>query len=144
MKKLADKIVAAAESWTGTRWQHQGRLKGVGVDCANFIAEVAKESGVKDVEIPRNYKPHEDGTAMLSLLKDHLVMVPTEEMRAGDILALCDEAARELDVPRHLAFVKEVTPKTTFIIHASQHGVRSHRIDSAWRRRIHSVWRVVK
>src|SRR5262245_4461171 len=113
-----NKIVEEARTWKGTRFQHQGRIKGVGVDCVGFIAEVAKAVGI-DVKIPRDYRPHEDGLIMLALLRDHLDLVETPQ--AGDVLALCDEALRNKDIPRHLAFVTEVTPKTTFIIHASQH-----------------------
>lgn len=139
---LAQRLVTEAETWIGTRWVHQGRIKGLGVDCVNFISEVAKASGIDTLEIPDNYRPHEDGTVMLQLLGEHMTLVSTEEMQPGDVLALCDEALQNPDVPRHLAFVQEVTPKTAFIIHASQHGVRRHRIDSMWRRRIHSAWRL--
>lgn len=142
MSELGNKLVAEAESWVGTRFQHQGALKGIGVDCANFIALVARDAGVKDVEIPNNYRPQEDGVVMLRLLKQHMEMIPTEDRQPGDVLALCDEALREPNVPRHLVFVKEVTPKTTFIIHASERGVRSHRMDSSWERRVHSTWRL--
>lgn len=142
MTTLSQRIVEEAETWIGTRFQHQGRIKGLGVDCVNFITEVARDAGVKDLEIPLDYKPHEDGTIMLRLLREHMSLIPTEEMQKGDVLALCDEALQTPDVPRHLVFVQEVTPKTTFVIHASQHGVRRHRIDAAWKRRIHSCWRL--
>lgn len=144
MTALAQRLVTEAETWVSTRWQHQGNIKGVGVDCVNFISETAKAAGIATLTIPGNYRPHEDGTIMLQLLDRHMTLVPTEEMRAGDVLAFCDEALQRPDVPRHLAFVQEVTPKTVFIIHASQHGVRRHRIDAAWRRRIHSTWRLTE
>lgn len=137
---LAERIVAEARTWKGTRFQHQGRLKGLGVDCVGFISEVAKNAGVTGVEIPANYRPHEDGVIMLRLLRDHLELV--EEMQPGDVIALCDEAVREPTIPRHLAIVTEIKPQTTFIIHASQHGVLEHRLNSLWLRRIHSIWRV--
>jgi NlpC/P60 family putative phage cell wall peptidase len=139
---LANRLVSAAESWIGTRFQHQGRIKGLGVDCVGFISEVAKDAGVSGLEIPNDYRPNEDGTVMLQLLNEHMTLVPTDEMQPGDVLAFCDEALQNPDVPRHLAFVQEVAPNTVFIIHASQHGVRRHRIDAAWRRRIHSTWRI--
>lgn len=139
---LAQRLVSEAETWINTPWRHQGRLRGLGVDCVGFISEVAKDAGIASLEIPDNYRPHEDGTIMVQLLREHMTLVPTEEMQAGDVLAFCDEALQSPDIPRHLAFVQEVTPKTVFIIHASQHGVRRHRIDSSWRRRIHSTWRL--
>jgi cell wall-associated NlpC family hydrolase len=139
---LADKIVSTAETWVGTPFQHQGRLKFQGVDCAGFISEVAKEAGVSNVEIPANYRPHEDGKVMMQLLKDHMKNIPIEKMQKGDVLALCDEALREPEIPRHLVIVKEVTPEAVFIIHATASGVKAHRINSRWRSRIHSCWRI--
>lgn len=143
MSTLAQRIVAEAESYVGTPFLHQGRLKGLGIDCAHFVANVINvaREGADPIEIPHNYKPREDGTIMMALLGENAEFVLTEDRQSGDVLALCDPALRFPDVPRHLAFIREVTPKTTFIIHASEHGVRAHRMDSAWMRRIHSVWR---
>lgn len=142
MSTLAQDIVTEARSWRNTPFLHQGRLKGLGVDCAGFVAMVAQNVGLTEVEIPHDYKPREDGTAMMAMLSQHLDFIPTSEARPGDVLALCDEMLREPDIPRHLAFVTEVRETTTIIVHASKHGVREHRIDSAWRRRIHSAWRI--
>lgn len=142
MSNLAERIVEEARSWKGTRFQHQGRIKGKGVDCAGFVALVAANVGLSDVEIPYDYKPREDGFVMLKLLKDHMTFVPTEEIQPGDVLALCDEALREPSIPRHLVIVSEITPHTTYIVHASEAGVREHRINEHWRSRIHSCWRI--
>lgn len=139
---LAQRLVSEAETWIGTRYQEQGRLKHYGVDCVGFISEVARGAGIKAAVIPSNYTSSGDGVMMLGLLREHMTLVPTEEMSPGDVLALCDEALQNPDIPRHLVFVQEVTPKTVFIIHSSEHGVRRHRIDAAWRRRIHSCWRI--
>jgi hypothetical protein len=138
---LQERIVEEARSWLHTPFRHQGQVKHVGVDCAQFVALVAKGAGLP-VEIPANYRPREDGTVMLKLLNEHMEMVPLEEVQPGDVLALCDEALRDPDIPRHLVFVTDVTPKTLFIIHASERGIREHRTDSRWRARIHSAWRL--
>lgn len=139
MSTLSQALVNEARSWKGTRWVHQGRTKGLAVDCAGFISEVARNVGI-GVDIPADYKPHEDGAIMLRLLNEHMEIV--DEMQPGDVLAFCDEAVRERDVPRHLAFVTEVKPHTTFIIEAGARGVVEHRMDAGWLRRIHSVWRL--
>lgn len=136
---ISEKLVTEARTWTGTRFQHQGRIRGTGVDCVNFISEVARAAGV-GLTIPHDYKPHEDGVIMLRLLREHMTLV--DEMQPGDVLAFCDNAVREPDIPRHLAFVTELRPQTTMIIEASAAGVREHRMDAAWLRRIHSIWRI--
>lgn len=139
---IAERIVSEARSWKGTAFQHQGRLKGRGVDCAGFIGEVARDAGVINVHIPHDYRPQEDGTVMMRLLSEHLDFVKTEDVQAGDILALCDEALHDSDVPRHLAYVTEIRKGTMFIIHVAGDGVVEHRTNMRWRQRIHSCWRL--
>lgn len=46
MKNL--EAVAEAMTWLGTPYHHQGRVKGVGVDCATLLCEVYKEVGLMD------------------------------------------------------------------------------------------------
>lgn len=142
MSELSQRLVKEARSWKGTRFVHQGQTKGKGVDCAHFVALVARDAGIEGVNIPHDYRPREDGTVMLSLLREHMEMIEQSEMRPGDVLALCDEALKHPDVPRHLVFVSEVKPTTTFIVHASEHGVREHRTNAHWLKRIHSCWRL--
>lgn len=139
---LAERVVAEARSWKNTPFLHQGRLKGLGVDCAGFIALVAQNVGLTQVNIPHDYKPQEDGTAMMQMLSEHLDFILTQDVRPGDVLALCDEALRFPDIPRHLAFVTEIRDTTMFIIHASERGVKEHRTNGHWLSRIHSCWRI--
>lgn len=142
MSELAQRVVQEARSWKGTRFQHQGNVKGLGVDCAHFIALVARDAGIEGVNIPHNYRPREDGTVMLNLLREHMEMIEQSEMQPGDVLALISEDLKHPDVPRHLVFVSEVTPRAIFIVHATERGVREHRTNSHWLKRIHSVWRL--
>jgi len=41
-------IVKEALSWSGTPYQHQVGLKGVGVDCAYLVGKVAESAGLID------------------------------------------------------------------------------------------------
>lgn len=143
MITLAERIVAEAESYVGTPWKHQGKLRGLGIDCANFVANVinAARTNSPPIVLANDYKPQEDGTVMMAYLGSNAEFVLTEDRQFGDVIALLEESAGHPTEPRHLAFVKAVTPKTTFIIHVTRHGVRSHRMDSAWMRRVHSCWR---
>ena len=56
---MRDQIIEAALTWAGTAYHHQARVKGVGVDCAQFIAAVAEETGFlpPGTKIPYNYSP---------------------------------------------------------------------------------------
>jgi hypothetical protein len=134
-------FIEIARSWKGTPFQHQGRLKGVGVDCAGFIAQVALESGASaDVEFEQNYRRQENGERMLSLLRSYMDFVEGEP-EIGDMLALCDEQLKNPDVPRHLVILTEKEPYWK-AIHASERGVQEHRLDARFKRRIHSAWRL--
>jgi len=57
-------VVAEAKTWLGTPWHHRGRLKGVGVDCAQFVIGAYVGAGViADIETgeyPRDWHVHKD------------------------------------------------------------------------------------
>lgn len=145
--EMADRIVSVARTWIGTPWEHQGRMKGRGVDCANMISmtlmEALPQYADRVRELPNNYRRRMDGKLLKAILDENTEFVLTEERRKGDIIAFCDEALHDRDVPRHLTFVEERTEKTTFVIDPTERGVRRHRLNLYWIERIHSVWRVV-
>lgn len=41
--RLGSEVVRAAREWVGTPWRHQGRTRGVGVDCVGVAVGVARE-----------------------------------------------------------------------------------------------------
>ena len=146
MSELQDKIVAEAMTWLNTPFLHQGAIKGRGVDCANFVARticaVAPRYLGREDMIPTDYKPQEDGVALKRILVEEADFVDTADRQKADIIAFCDEACREPDVPRHLVIIQAVVPATTFVIDPTPEGVVRHRLNGWWLKRIHSVWRV--
>ena len=50
-------VIAAAKTWLRTPFHHEGRVKGVGVDCAMFLAEVYREAGLCDRLAVEHYPP---------------------------------------------------------------------------------------
>jgi NlpC/P60 family putative phage cell wall peptidase len=50
-------IVAAARSWIGTPYRHQGSLKGVGCDCLGLLRGVWREVMGEEPEVPPPYTP---------------------------------------------------------------------------------------
>lgn len=167
-KANREKLLEIARSWVPTPWEHQGRLKGVGVDCAGFIAEVAYEGGYKAArDFESDYRLREDGQRMLELLTEHLDLVvgskerePIDMSKAQlmDIIAFCDEDLREPEITRHLAFYAGAREDgilgrvSHYIIHAggnpvernkrNDNGIIEHRMDLHWLRRAHSIWTI--
>ena len=58
------RFVDAARSFIGTPYHHEGRIKGVGIDCATLLAECAVEAGlVESLDIPaypRSWHVHQE------------------------------------------------------------------------------------
>jgi cell wall-associated NlpC family hydrolase len=54
---IRDKIIAEAESWIRTPWMHERELKGVGVDCAQFLKMVYSNCGLIPKFKNEHYSP---------------------------------------------------------------------------------------
>lgn len=106
-------IVNIARSYIGTPFHHQGRKKGIGIDCVGLLVCVMRECGLK-VEDQANYNGLIDSGLLRSKLDAHLVEVGlslamvgnTQIMRQsyqpGDILLL-----RIGKIPQHIAIVTD-------------------------------------
>lgn len=125
-------IVAAARSWLYTPFHHQGRLKGVGVDCLGVILGVAHELKITDFDV-KGYGRIPSGKQIEEGLALHCNRVHISEMRNGDIILF-----RFDKEPQHLAFKTDVG-----ILHSYQSVGEcvETSMDESWQRRLVSVWR---
>ncbi len=95
-KDICDKAL----EYLGTPFHHQGRLKGIGVDCAGLIVCVAKELGLHYDDL-KNYPRIPDGKSLRDILKNNTAKEKTiAEAQPGDILLM-----RFLNEPQHVALV---------------------------------------
>lgn len=125
-------IIAEARTWVGTPFHHQGRLKGVGVDCAGVIVGVAHALGLSDYD--RHDYGREPYCGMLrSTLDEHMHRVQGDPL-PGDVLLMAFDREEQ-----HLAIL---TDQNT-IIHAYEHVGRcvEHRYADVWRARTRGVYR---
>jgi NlpC/P60 family putative phage cell wall peptidase len=108
-------VLAEAQSWLGTPFHHQGRVKGAGVDCAMLLAEIYHRCGLVPYVDPGYYPPdwhlHRDAERYLEKLMPY---------------------ARELAGPPAPGDVAVFQFGRTF-----SHGA----IVTAWPRLIHAYWR---
>ena len=110
-------IVAEARTWLGTRWAHQGRVKGVGVDCIGLIGGVALAAGVPGAqEWSADASLHAYGRTpvpalLLAGCDRFLDRIKITEAEPGDVLVMA--FATE---PQHFAIVSRVDPM--YLIHA--------------------------
>lgn len=99
-------LVAEARSWLGTRYRHQGRRKGVGVDCIGLVGGVALACGVRNAAAwmsdpdMHNYARTPDPTMLRRALAQYLDPVGTSRALPGDVLLFALERQ-----PRHFALL---------------------------------------
>lgn len=132
----ASEFCTAALSFSGTRWQHQGRKPGTALDCIGLLVCAARMCGLDLEPQPPRYGPNRTGTEIRDALARVARQVEGAPM-AGDLLALDPDAGGE---PHHLGIA--LGPDS--LIHTSilTRKVTVQPIDDDRRRRIHSVWRL--
>lgn len=110
-------IVRETRSWVGTRYRHQGRVKGVGVDCIGLVGGVALAVGVPNAadwfadRDMHNYARTPDRALLLRACARFFDPVPLPTARDGDVLLFALQGQ-----PRHFAIL--VDEHRQRIVHA--------------------------
>ena len=85
----ANRIVGYARACVNTKFHHQGRLLGVGMDCFGPLAYVAEELGIDLGNIPTNYATmvsDEHSMQTLAALDKSLQRILHDDIEPGDVL----------------------------------------------------------
>jgi NlpC/P60 family putative phage cell wall peptidase len=137
-----DLIVREARSWLGTPFHHQGRLKGIGVDCIGLVVGIARDLNLTDRHGKHYFDRQDYGREpyrgqLQEELEDHLLAVKASQAQAGDVLLL--KFAVE---PQHVGIL---TAQST-LIHAYSRYSRlnqcvEHRLAQIWQGRIAGAYR---
>ena len=107
-------VVAEARSWLGTPWQHQGRAKGVGVDCAGLVIGVCRALGLVSVGMDVSHYPRSpDGRSLLAHCDEWMRRIPIGAAQMADVLVM-----RFAQHPQHLAIVADYAHGGLGIVHA--------------------------
>lgn len=128
-----EEICRKALEYENIPFHHQGRLKGIGVDCAGLIVCVAKELGLHYDDI-KNYSRIPDGKSLRDILKKNTAREKTlAEAEPGDILLM-----KFLIEPQHVALYMP----NNEVIHSYRLAgkVTKHSLDETWRNRVISVF----
>lgn len=76
-----DDVVTEAESWLRTPWHHMARVKGAGVDCAQFLIGVYVNAGLVEsfeTEVyPKDWMMHRSEERFLEYVERHMDRVDT-------------------------------------------------------------------
>ena len=128
----AQMVLDEARTWLDTPFHHQGRLKGVGVDCIGVIIGVAHALGISDFNTV-DYGRIPNGNMLRALLEQNMLSVPIWDSRPGDIGLFTFE--RE---PQHVAIFTD-----TGLLHSYQQVKKcvEHSFLTPWPQRLVAVFR---
>lgn len=116
-------FVAEARTWLDTPYRHQGRLKGVGVDCIGLVIGACRELGLFDLDVGA-YPARPDGT-LRARIAEHSNAISYAEAQPGDVLLF-----HWAGVPTHVGIVTD--PGHLIHSYAVNRKVIEHRIDARW------------
>jgi len=131
-------FVNEARRWVGTRWRHQGRTLGTGVDCVGIVTQTVRAVGPLPPEVIDRLESDvsgyaRDATDMLRMTCDkYMRRVPASEAQPGDVILI-----RFNGKPQHIAILSEHAGES-YLIHALglARRVVEQRFDSVWRARV--------
>ncbi len=136
-------IIAAARSFLGVRFVHQGR-SAAGLDCLGLLLVTAEKAALRfdgksalELDVPR-YGMKPDTVLLHTKLMGHLR--PVETPQPGDVLLLAIDGR-----PQHLAIVSDYPAAGELgMIHsyAAAKQVVEHRYDAYWRAATARVFRL--
>lgn len=129
-------VVTCARGYIGTKWHHQGRVKGVGVDCAGLLICVARDLGLADVKYS-NYSRYPDGT-LEAVCTEHMSAIHADDAMPGDVLVFTFDTQAQ-----HLGIVAQYGYQATVVhAYADARRVVENAIDPVWRPRIRGAYRI--
>ncbi len=136
MQSIAKQVEQKAREYVATRWHHQGRVKGVGVDCIGLVICVASDLGLGDFSA-EGYGRLPTGGRLRAGLTDAFDTVAIADMQPGDVVLM-----RFAGEPQHVAILSDMGGRLGMIhAHAAMRKVVEHGLDDVWRSRIVAVFR---
>ncbi len=132
-------MIEKMREFLGTPFHHQGRVKGVGVDCAGLLIEGTKEAGLKGVPDLTGYRRSPDGSTLQQIMDDYLDRVPKgENWQVGDILLFQFDGV----MPQHMGMVTQFDPPYMIHAYSVARKVVEHIVDDIWLKRLVRVYRI--
>ena len=148
-----EQIAAQARTWLDTAYHHQGRLKkstkgNGGVDCLGLVIGVIDELGMQDgsgnplVRADEfNYSMYPERGRLVRSISKHLLEVPIEKMRVGDLLLF-----RTFKDPQHVGLLTDYPSGGPGLIHCNSSAgkVVEQPLSMTWVRMLTHVYRFKK
>lgn len=126
-------VINEARTWMGTRFHHQGRLKGVGVDCIGILSGTLQVLNLLKYD-NINYTKDPDSDKLVSICDKYLIKIPIEEAKPGDVLLMSWRRG-----PQHMALL---TDQGILHAHIGVKKVVEHVYDDEWKARTVAAYNI--
>lgn len=127
-----DQVIAAARTYTGVRWHHQGRSR-AGIDCLGLLICVAHDLKLTEFDVS-GYGLHPNGDLSAGLHEQCIAQPPGTLPSPGLVAEMRFDAE-----PQHVALIVPYFGGGAGLLHAMSQFPRrvvEHRLDDLWRSRI--------
>ena len=130
-------FVSEARKWIDTPFQHQGRQRGLGVDCVGLVLCVMRDLGLNawvDLAEYRSYAAQPVGNAVLEACKSRLLEKPLAMRQPGDVLVFrVPVAATHIGIVSGRGIIHALNSGRRFRRMANLVGrVVEHGLDAKW------------
>lgn len=141
MNLTRDMVVAEARKMLGTKFHHQGRLPGVGLDCVGVVVSLAKALGivVEDVANYSKVTSTRHGQRLTQALENSFYKIPLDDMEPGDIVQFWID---KRGLGTHVGIAMPEQRVLHSLADPSINRVVEQRMGKFWYRRIVQVYRI--
>ena len=122
------RAIMIARDCVGTRFRHQGRMPGFGLDCVGLLVHVMQRLSLSDYDYAHYGRLPFAGSLEQHLIQAGLRPIDHSQTRLADVLLFRFDGG-----PQHVGLKSEQGMIHAYLL-ARQ--VVEHRIDDAWRRRL--------
>lgn len=137
---VSSAIIKEARSWLSTPYQHQAKVKGVGVDCVGLIIAVGVKLNLVPDELLKidGYARTPNPKHMQRIIEKNLDSITQADVMPGDIAWI----QWRKGLPMHMGFISCYNGKATILHALSTAGmVTEHTLSKEWSDRVLSYWR---
>lgn len=147
-QQLHEHFVAVARTYLGTKFKHQGRLRGIAIDCVGLLVCVGRECGL-EIEDHLDYDSKPNAAILRAAIERCCDEVTKRDHRTGAVLPAIARPGEiilfRLDSEKPETAVHAAMRTPCGILHARGEvdvaRVVEHGLTEGWRSRADSVWR---
>ena len=131
-----DDFITAARGMIDTPFRHQGRLPGVGLDCAGLIVCAAAACGYAIAD-RRGYGRLPANGMLAQAVTEHCDRIALADVLPGDLMLFVFRTE-----PQHLAIVSATAPVMLLHAYSDVGRVVENGCDATWQNRLRGCYRL--